>query len=167
MRSILQGMKNWRLLTGRRRRMNNQQIMIEPIVPRSVQSSMGRLKTIIASLLPALWLVTLVQCPLESPAFSFPSNCGAPGNSTGESAPVPGHSCYSADEYVRCHWRRGGGERAQVATRRLEPVSTDHPVSLRSFTPAIPLAGDAFLLQQRWQFVWRTADSPRAPSFLV
>ena len=167
MRSIFQGTKNWRLLTGRRRRMGNQQIIIEPIVPRSVQSSMGRLETIIASLLPVLWLVALVHCPLESPAFSLPDDCCAPSNSTGDAAPVPGHSCCSPDEYVRCQWRRSGGERVQVAPRRLEPVSTDHPVLLRSFTPAIPLAGDAFLLQQRWQFVWRTADAPRAPSFLV
>lgn len=157
----------WRLLTGRRRRMDNQQIMFEPIVPRSVQSSMGRLKTIVASLLPVLWLVALVHCPLESSAFSLPDDCCAPGNSTGDAAPVPENSCCSPDEYVRCPLRRSGGERVQVAPRRLEPVSNDHPVPLRSFTPAIPLAGDAFLLQQRWQFVWRTADPPRAPSFLV
>ena len=166
MRSVFQGTKNQRLLTGRRRRMGNQQIMIEPIVPRSVQPSVSRLKTIVASLLPVLWLVTLGYCPLESAAFSVTDGCCAPISSTGDAAPVPGHSCCS-HEYVRCQLRRSGGEHAQVAPRRLEPVSTDNPIPLRSFTPAIPLAGDAFLLQQRWQFVWRTADAPRAPSFLV
>lgn len=167
MRSIFQWKKNWRLVTGRRRRMGNQQIIVEPIPPRSVQSSMGRLKTIVASLLPVLWLVALVHCPLESVAFSLPDDRCAPSNSTEDAAPVPGPSCCSPDEYIRCQLRRSGGERVQVAPRRLEPVSTDHPVPLRSFTPAIPLAGDAFLLQQRWHFVWRTADPPRAPSLFV
>jgi hypothetical protein len=144
----------------------NQHIIIEPIVTRSVQSSMGRLKTIVASLLPVLWLAALVQCPLESLAFSLPANCCASSNPTGDAAPVPEPLCCYEDN-VRCQLRRSGGERVQVALRRLEPVFTGNPLPLRIITPAIPAADGALLLQQRWQFVWRTADPPRAPAFLV
>jgi hypothetical protein len=152
---------------GGPRKMGNQQIMFEPIVSRGVQLSMGRLKSIVASLLPVLWLAVLVHCPLESPAFSVPDDCCASCNSTGDATPVHEHSCCSPDDSVRCQLRRSGGARAQVSLRRLEPVRADNSIPLRSITRVIPTAGDAFLLQQRWQFVWRTADPPRAPSFLA
>jgi hypothetical protein len=63
--------------------------------------------------------------------------------------------------------RRGGVERGPAALRQFEPLAADQPALFRGITPAIPPAGDALLLQQRWQFVWRTADPPRAPSFRV
>jgi hypothetical protein len=148
--------------------MRKQQIIIEPIMIRSVQSIVGRLKSIIVvSLLLALWLAGSVNCPLESPAFALPGNCCAAGNSTGGAAPIPENSCCPLDDGVRCQLRRSGGTRGQAAPQSLEPVSADISNPPGSISPAIRPAGDAFLLQQRWQFVWRTADPPRAPSFFV
>lgn len=143
--------------TGRR----NKIIMFEPIVRRRVQSSMARLKMFIVSVLPLLWLVALGHCSMESPAGALPSNAA------GQAARSSETSCCSPVECVRCPLPRGGGERGLAAPKCLAPVSTDDLFTLCRFTPAIPPAGEAYLLQQRWQFVWRTADAPRPPSCLV
>lgn len=147
--------------------MGGLQKIIEPIVNRRVQSSMGHFKQMIASLLPAFWLVALVHGPLESSAFASPNNGCIPCTSTEGASPLTEHSCCDLDQSARCKSRRHSIERQPVTLRNLEPVSDDWSILVRSFTPAIPLAGEAFLLQQRWQFLWRTADSPRAPSFLA
>ena len=128
---------------------------------------MGRFNNMIATLLPAFWLVALMHGPWESSAFSWLDDGCAACSSTGNVAPLSGHSCSSPDDYVRCEVRRISGDRIQVAQPRFEPVSTDDPLPLVRLIPVIPLTGGALLLQQRWQFVWRTADSPRAPSSLA
>jgi hypothetical protein len=128
---------------------------------------MGRFKNMIASLLPVFWLAALMHGPWEASAFSWLNDACGSSSLTGIIAPLSGHSCCAADECVRCEVRRISGDRIQIAQPRFEPVSTENPLPLRRLTPVIPLAGEAFLLQQRWQFVWRTADFPRAPSFLA
>ena len=143
------------------------QKIIEPIVSRRVQLNVGRTKKIIASLLPVLLLVVLAHGPVESSVFASPNNGCVPCGSAEGAAPLPENSCCLLDQIARCELRRQAVERLPVACRNLEPVSNHQPIPLRSFSPAIPLAGEACLLQQRWQFVWRTADSPRAPSFLA
>ena len=88
-------------------------------------------------------------------------------NSTEGRAPTPLPSCCSHDEYACCQLRRGGGGCVQVASRRIEAFSKDVSVPPCTVVSSIPLAGDAFLLAQRWQFLERAAVPPRAPSFLV
>jgi hypothetical protein len=142
-------------------------IKFEPIVSSRVQWCTGRIKKIIAPLLPVFWLAALMHGPWESSAFDWLDNGCASCNAAGNMAPLSGHSCSASDDYIRCEVRRISGDRMQAAPPRFEPVATDNPLPLRRLTPAIPLTGEAFLLQQRWQFVWRTADFPRAPSFLA
>ena len=147
--------------------MGGRQSIIEPIVKERVQLSMGRIHKFIASLLTAFWLVTLVHGPLESLASASLNNGCIPCASTEDPSPLTEHSCSALDQNARCELRRNGIERVQVAFRSFAAVSPLKQIRQRSFAPLIPLAGEVFLLQQRWQFVWRTADSPRAPSFLA
>ena len=129
------------------------------------QIGMGRLNKMIAILLPVFWLVTLVSCPFESLACAWPAECAS--SSTGDAAPQAGDPCCSSNDQIRCDMRRNGVVRVLAEQPRLGLFSNDQPIPPPSLTPAIPLTGAAFLLQQRWQFVWRTADSPRAPSSLA
>jgi hypothetical protein len=126
---------------------------------------MGRLKKLIAVLLPVFLLVTFVYSPFASLACAWPAECAS--SSTGEAATQAGDPCCSSNDQVRCDMRRNGVVRIQAEQPRLGLFSNDQPIPSPSLTPAIPLTGEAFLLQQRWQFVWRTADSPRAPSSLA
>ena len=128
---------------------------------------MGRTKKIIASLLPVFWLVALAHGPLQFSAFAQGNNESFPCCSAEGAAPLSENSGCVLDQNARCELRRHSIERPPVTLRNLEAVSDDQSNSVRSFALANPLAGEAFLLQQRWQFVWRTADSPRAPSFLA
>ena len=126
---------------------------------------MGRLKKMITVLLPVFWLVTFVSSPFASLACPWPAECAS--SSTGDPAAQEGDPCCSSNDQIRCDLRRLGVVRVQAEQPRFGLFSNDQPIPLPSLTPAIPLTGKAFLLQQRWQFVWRTADSPRAPSSLA
>src|SRR5664279_2270983 len=126
---------------------------------------MGRLKKLVAVLLPVFWLVTFVSSPFASLACAWPAECAC--SSTGYAAPQSDDQCCSSNDQVRCDIRRNGVVRNQIEQPRPGLFSNDQPIPPPSLTPAIPLTGGAFLLQQRWQFVWRTADSPRAPSSLA
>ena len=164
---IFQTAKKLMLPDWSRSLFGSRQSIIEPIVKGRVQLSMGRIHKFIASLLTAFWLVTLGHGPLESLAFASPNNDCIPCAATEGASPLTAHSCSTPDQNDRCELRRNGIERVQVAFRSLAAVSPLQQIRQRSFAPVIPLVGEAFLLQQRWQFVWRTADSPRAPSFLA
>jgi len=126
---------------------------------------MGRLRKMITVLLPVFWLVTFVSSPFESSTCAWPAECAS--CSTGVTAAQAGDPCCSSNDQIRCDMRRNGAVRTQAEQPCLGLFSNDQPIPSPNLTPAIPLTGEAFLLQQRWQFVWRTADSPRAPSFLA
>jgi hypothetical protein len=126
---------------------------------------MGRLKKMIAVLLPVFWLVAFVSSPFESLACAWPAECAS--SSAGDAATQSGDPCCSSNDQIRCEMRRNGLVRIQTEQPRLGLFSNDQALPSHSFASAIPLTGEAFLLQQRWQFVWRTADSPRAPSSLA
>ena len=124
---------------------------------------MGRLKKMIAVLLPVFWLVTLVSGPFESLACVQPAECAS--RSTGHTQSC--EPCCSANDPIRCELRRDGVVRLQAEQPRLGLVFNDQPIFATRFASAIHPTGEAFFLQQRWQFVWRTADFPRAPSSLA
>jgi len=126
---------------------------------------MGRLKKLITVLLPVFLLVTFVYSPFASLACAWPAECAS--TSTGDAAPQAGDPCCSSNDQIRCDMRRNGAVRIQAEQPRLVLFPINQPIPPPILTPAIPLTGAAFLLQQRWQFVWRTADSPRAPSLLA
>jgi hypothetical protein len=137
---------------------------LEPNAVRSVQPSMVRVKNFVASLLSAFLLVVLAHASLEPSACGWAAEGGAAGSLPDDSSPGSGLFCSATPVTIHRAVRRHGGGGAQ-SDRFLGPVSPGRPVSPRNLTSAIPPAGESLLLQQRWQFVWRTADSVRAPSF--
>ena len=128
---------------------------------------MGRLKKMATVLLPVFWLVTFVFSPFASSLVcTWPTDCASASCPAGDEATqAGGQSCF-ADDLVRWDGRRQGMARIQAEQLRRDLFSSP-PATPPKITPAISPTDAAFLLQQRWQFVWRTADSPRAPSFLA
>jgi len=127
---------------------------------------MGQLRKMLTVLLPVFWLVTFVACPFASTlACAGPIECASASCPAGN-ATQAGDQCGAADDMVRWDGRRQGMARIQAEQPRRELFSSP-PATPTRITPAISPTNAAFLLQQRWQFVWRTADSPRAPSFLA
>lgn len=125
---------------------------------------MSRLKTIVALLLPALWLVALVHCVFEFPTSPLADTCAMPSDAFEKSLSLTEHSHLS--ECIRNRSRRSEQKLETLPQRAaVFPVAPFYfPCT---FSLAKPLQGDAFLLQQRWHFVWRVADSPRKPSLFV
>lgn len=125
---------------------------------------MGQFKKMIAVLLPFFWLAALVSGPFETLACAQPAECA---NSSSPGHTQSCHTCCSANDPIRCELRRDGVVRIQVEQPRMGLFFQDQPIPATRFGSAIPPTGEAFLLQQRWQFIWRTADFPRAPSSLA
>jgi len=124
---------------------------------------MARLKKSIVILLPVFWLVTLSYVSFESTASARPIACTAVSCPFGDATPESGDPCYLFNDQVRHTIRRLLLERTQEKPSHPGLLAGNRPSAPPAFLAPISLAGGAWMLQQRWQFVWRTADSPRAP----
>jgi hypothetical protein len=128
---------------------------------------MARLKKSINVLLPVFWLVTFSYASFESNACARSSERTVATCPIGDASPGSGDLCCYSHDQLRHLVRRYLLERGQEKQLAARLLAGDHPLSPPGSITAIPLTGGAFLLQQRWQFLWRTADSPRAPTFLA
>jgi hypothetical protein len=127
---------------------------------------MGQLKKMFAVLLPVFWLVTFVACPFASSlACVWPADCASASSPAGDTQ--AGDPSCASDDLLRWDVRRHGVVRIPADQPPLGLFSTPPSIPVLRIAPEFPPTDQAFLLQQRWQFVWRTADSPRAPSFLA
>ncbi|HEV2693015.1 MAG TPA: hypothetical protein VG347_09000 [Verrucomicrobiae bacterium] len=130
---------------------------------------MARIKKSVIALLPVFWLVTLSYAPFESTAAAAALQHATASIAVDATAAAPESAdlCYFPNDQIRHVLRRhllDRGEESQFTSGLLTAVRTSSsPVALT----AIPLPGEFFSLQQRWQFLWRTAAPPRAPTFLA
>lgn len=126
---------------------------------------MSRVKVILVVVMPALFLLVSADC-FGAP----PTNCGCDNVRCLLSAQGSGkHKSPSADNSFDSTVQRWGrrvnaqpgtdGFGAPVALAQT-PIRPQQPIP--SFIP--PLAG--LELIQSWQFLWRTASEPRAPSLV-
>ena len=129
---------------------------------------MVQLRKSIVVLLPVFWLATFGYGSFESLGCATLFQNIAASSPSGEAAPETGDPCCLAHDLFR------SPTRMQTAVRNLEYqpprigfALSEHPSPPPVSILAHSLTGDSFLLQQRWQFLWRTADSPRAPSSLA
>jgi len=141
-------------------------LVIERLAAGLVQMMMRRVKIMLASLLPLLWLAT-----------SGYSSALAPFNN----AVVRGHTSLSISSVK--HGQGGpmeaacsSGKSARILNRRagthssLDRISTPVVISdsrlsgLRQVRISFNGAETSSGLAQCWQFYWRTASEPRAPS---
>ena len=127
------------------------------------------MKQAVIVLLPVFWLVTLSYAPFESSACARPAGwtvAGLPAGD-GDAAPLSDDPCCFSHDQLRHCARRHVWDRSDEKHPLAGLRSSDRPFSPIAVIAAVPPAGEAFSLQQRWQFIWRTAAPPRAPTFLA
>jgi hypothetical protein len=125
---------------------------------------MARVKTILALLIPALWLVASMSCPCD------PVN-GFAGERSGSALFARGHrkndSATSSSSLVQSarRWsRRFNIQSGHDGPSTLVALSS-RQFPLREQHSALPAHSRfSFNLANCWQFHWRTAPEPRAPS---
>lgn len=124
---------------------------------------MRQIRTMMLALLPVLWLAGSLHGSL-TPAGLFPPVCLPGLDSTVEttaSEPVPGCTTDSSP-HVLLHRARGLPNARTPATRAGQPFPSRDEAAVLT---AEPHAAEAPLeLAKAWQFTWRAARAPRAPS---
>lgn len=117
--------------------------------------------------MPVLWLVAVLHCPLEFVGLFKPDYCCFSAGSTKTSpADSSNGGCSLANKSSaigRCAFARQDDWLPQNLMSTVMEGARYFP----QLPPVILLTGDVLALGHRWQFVWRTAVSPRAPAFLA
>jgi hypothetical protein len=125
---------------------------------------MARVKTILALLIPALWLVASMSCALD-PVNGFATE----GSSSTLSSRGHGKADSSAPSDSLAQSARRWSRRTNIQSGHDGPST---PIALSSWQ-SLPTVHSAALpahyrfslnLANCWQFYWRTALEPRAPS---
>ena len=145
---------NERFVTGR----------IERLQARGVKASMDFVRTVICSLLTALGVLAAGHC-LANPESGCPVGCGrivvsAPAGS--DHAPLP--DVRSFEQSARLLSRRLGMQPGWGGLLMPADVSTSMLGELEQASAPLTVTTDALGLAKCWQFYWRTAAEPRAPS---
>jgi hypothetical protein len=124
-----------------------------------------RVKPIFAVCGIALWLIGAMHCPLEAMGI-LPNDfcCWTTSAATDD----PGESTKSVCSYEKsvCPWNSRAGDTtlAPIAIALSVVPPSMRPPSITVLESAIP-GGEVSLLPQSWQFRWRAARAPRAPTF--
>jgi hypothetical protein len=138
-------------------------VLIERRRQLGVQEKMARVKKVVVWLIPVLWLVASVECLSDLVSFApqEPASSALSSDQCGHREPI--FVC-SLEQSARRLGRRldleSGPEKRQPAGAMFE---RNHSLSAqRAFSSA--RFQHALELTQSWQFLWRTAVEPRAPS---
>ena len=137
---------------------------IERLRRRGVKGSMDRVGKVICSLLAALWVLAAGHC-LADPVSGCPDGCGRTSVSATEGSDhAPLKDVRSFEQSARLLNRRVGMQTGWGGL--LVPVAVSAPGfgELEQACAPLTVSTDAPGLAKCWQFYWRTASEPRAPS---
>jgi hypothetical protein len=129
-----------------------------------VKGSMDFVRTVICSLLPALWVLAAGHCLADS-VSGCPDGCGWTLVSAREGSDhAPLKDVRSFEQSARLLNRRAGMQTGWGGL--LVPVAVSAPGfgELEQASAPLTVSTDALGLAKCWQFYWRTASEPRAPS---
>jgi hypothetical protein len=126
-----------------------------------------RVKPVFVVFWIALWLVDAMHCPLETLGVLANDNCclasaAAPDDPDG---PVKFGCSYEASAR-RLISRSGNATQVPVKIAEADFPLSMRPPKITVIEPTKP-GDEASFLPRSWQFRWRTALAPRAPSFLA
>jgi len=129
---------------------------------------MPRLKSVLLVCWTALWLVGAMHCPLEALGVLTNDSCCWTAPATLNDPGGPAKSGCSYEELARQLIRRTG-ETALATVTVAESGFLPLIMWRTTITVIEPTKScdEASFLPQRWQFHWRTALAPRAPSPLA
>jgi hypothetical protein len=137
---------------------------IERSKARGVKASMDFVRPVICLLLPALWVVAAGHCLADS-VSGCPDGCGRALVSAKEGSDhAPLKDVRSFEQSARLLSRRAGEQTGWGGL--LVPVAVAAPGfgELEQASAPLTVSTDALGLAKCWQFDWRTASEPRAPS---
>ena len=125
---------------------------------------MELVRTVICSLLPALWVLAAGHC-LADPVSGCPDGCGRTVVSATEGS---NHAhlkdVRSFEQSARLLNRRMGTQTGWGGLPMPAAVSSSWLGELEHASAPLTISTDALGLAKCWQFYWRTAFEPRAPS---
>jgi hypothetical protein len=122
------------------------------------------LRMVMASLLPALSLVLAVLSVPNALTVLTPGFACACSNPNEDGDSNPDQDCSSQTEAICSRSRLDNEAGGRIAPQRIEVTLRKPQAAPRSAPPSRAQNTPSFHLHQRWQFVWRTALPPRAPS---
>lgn len=136
---------------------------IEHFALACVKGVMDRLRYMVGPLLPALWLLANGYCFADSPSDGVGERCVDSILATRQGNRVPIQGSCSFDQSARCWSRRLWHSGPNGLPPFLAGSDLVLPYLLQvDHSPA--LSDGPFGLAKSWQFYWRTALEPRAPS---
>lgn len=129
-----------------------------------VKGTMEQVRLVVSSLLPALWLVAAGHC-LADPVSEHAARCHDTSVSAGKPAgSAPFTDACSLEQSARLSSRRVGTQAGGVGFLTPALVATPEVRDREPVSVSSTVSADALGLAQCWQFYWRTALEPRAPS---
>jgi hypothetical protein len=129
-----------------------------------VKASMDLVRTVICSLLPALWVLAAGNCLADS-VCRCADGCGQTSISAREhSSHPPPKDALVFEQLARLLNGRTGTQPGWGSLLIPTAVSASGPGELEFPCAPLTISAEAFGLAKRWQFHWRTALEPRAPS---
>jgi hypothetical protein len=125
---------------------------------------MDLVRIVICSLLPALWVLAAGHC-LADPVSGCADGCGRTlVSATEDSGHAPLTDARSFEQSARLLNRRLGMQTGWGGLLMPAAVSTSMLGELEHASAPLTVSTDALGLAKCWQFYWRTASEPRAPS---
>jgi hypothetical protein len=157
---VQRGLASWqfqisgRFVTGR----------IERLRSRDVKGSMDPVRIVICSLLPALWVLAAGHCLADPVSGCADGCCRTSVSATEGSDHAPLTDVRSFEQSARLLNRRVGAQTGWGGFLMPATVSTSLLGELEHASAPLTVSTDALGLAKCWQFYWRTASEPRAPS---
>jgi hypothetical protein len=137
---------------------------IERLRGRGVKGSMDLVRTVICSLLPALWVLAAGHCLADS-VSGCPDGCGRTSVSARDGSDhAPLRDVRSFEQSARLLNRRMGMQTGWGGLLVPAAVSASGLGELEHRSAPLTVSTYALGLAKCWQFYWRTASEPRAPS---
>ena len=137
---------------------------VERFGNRGVEPSMDRVRTSLCSLLSALWVLAAGHC-LAGPVSGCPDECGRTAiSAAGHGGHAPVTDVRSFEQSARLLNRRVGPQVGWSLVPVTVAISTSGFEGLYHASAPLTISTEALGLAKCWQFYWRTASEPRAPS---
>jgi hypothetical protein len=131
-----------------------------------VKASMDRVRIVLCSLLPVLWVLAAGHC-VADPASACPDGCGRTlVSAAGHDGHTPLNDVRSFEPPARLLNRRMGTPTGWGIVPALPVGSASGLHDLERALAPLTVSPEALGLAKCWQFYWRTASEPRAPSFV-
>jgi len=137
---------------------------IERLGGRGVKASMELVRTVMSSLLIALWVLAAEHCHAD-PVIGCPDgSCRTSVSATQDGDHAPLTDVRAFENSARLLNRRVGMQAGRDGLLMPADVSTSMLGEVERFYAPLTVSIDTLAIAKCWQFHWRAASEPRAPS---